>query len=175
LKTLFLAAFGGGLIIAVYAMLHGVEKVRATRVTRPAPYLNLPAVAAFLVAFGATGYLLVRNSSFATSTVGIVAVVAGGLGWFAMTLLLAKWALRPGGFDAHLEAEEIQGQPAVVVTSIGEGQTGSIRYTHRGHSHEVAARNIESAVLPSGTEVVIDRFEDDVAFVENWASVEKRL
>lgn len=175
MKVLFLIAFGGGLAIAVYAMLHGVERTRATEVTRPAPYLNLPGVAALLVALGAVGYLLVRNSSLQSFSIGVIALVAGALGWVGMTILMAKWALRPEAAGGHGDADEIQGQPGVVTVSIGVNEAGAVRYSHLGHSHEVPARNIDAEELPAGTEIVIDRFDGGVAIVEKWASVEKRL
>lgn len=173
MKNLFLVAFGGGLATAVYAMLHGVERNRVTGVTRPAAYLNLPSVAAFMVVFGAVGYLFVRNSSFSAASILLFAIIGGGLGWFGMSMLMAKWALRPSEPNAHDAAEEIQGQPAVVIAAISAGSPGSIRY---GQSGQVApAKSIDSSVLGAGTEVVIDRFDDGVAIVEDWASVEQRL
>lgn len=173
MKTVYLIAFGGGLAIAVYAMLHGVEKNRDAGVTRPAPHLNLPAFAAFLVAFGAVGYLLDRNSQLSTLMVSIFALVSGALGWIGMSTLMAKWALQPVS-SAHDEAEEIQGQLAVVVDAI-HGSAGSIRYGHAGAFLNARAQSVDGGPLDSGTEVVIDRFENGIAIVENWAAVEKRL
>lgn len=173
MKILFLIAFGGGLATAVYAMLHGVERNRETGVTRPAAYLNLPAVAAFMVSFGAVGYLFVRSSSFSTASILLFAAIGGGLGWFGMSMLMAKWALRPSEPNAHDAAEEIQGQPAVVVTAISTGSPGSIRYGHPGQL--APAKSVDSSTLAPGTEVVIDRFDEGVAIVEDWASVEQRL
>lgn len=173
MKILFLFAFGAGLATAVYAMLHGVERNKGTSVTRPAAYLNLPAVAALMIAFGAVGYLFVRNSGFSTTSLLVLAAIGGGLGWFGMSMLMGKWALRPGEPNPHDAAEEIQGQPAVVVTAISIGSPGSIRYGHDGQV--AAAKSIDSSTLVPGTEVVIDRFDDGVAIVEDWASVELRL
>ncbi len=173
MNTLFLIAFGGGLALAVYAMLHGVERSRETGVTRPAAYLNLPSVAAFMVAFGAVGYALMRNSSLSAAPTVVIAAIGGGLGWVGMSVLMAKWALRPSEPNPHDIAEEIQGQPAVVVTAISVDSLGSISY---GRAGQVApAKSIDSATLRPGTEVVIDHFDDGVAIVEDWASVERRL
>ncbi len=173
MNTVYLIAFGGGLALAVYAMLHGVEKNRDAGVTRPAPYLNLPAFSALLVAFGAAGYLLDRNSNFSTLVVPVLALISGALGWVGMSILMAKWALRPIS-SAHDEAEEIQGQPAIVIDAISSS-AGSIRYGPAHALHDARARSIDGGPLDSGTEVVIDRFENGVAIVENWAAVEKRL
>ncbi|MBA2686801.1 MAG: hypothetical protein H0U64_01750 [Gemmatimonadaceae bacterium] len=173
MKILFLLAFGGGLATAVYAMLHGVERSRSAGVTRPAPYMNLPALAAFMVTFGAIGYLLMRRSNLSTPSVALFALVGGAIGWFAMSLLMAKWALRVTEPNAHDAAEEVQGQLAVVMTAITEGSPGSIRY---GHPVQIAqAKSIDGSPMGVGTEVVIDRFDNDLAIVESWASVEQRL
>ena len=174
MRGLFLAAFGVGLAVAVYAMLHGVEKNRGEEVSRPAPHLNLPALAAFLGLFGAVGYLVLRNSSSGSLETSAIALASGVGGWLGMTFVMAKWALKPGT-NAHDEAEEIQGQPAVVVDPVGSERPGSIRYHKDGRDHETPARSLTSQNLPRGTDVVIDRFEDGVAFVEDWASVEQRL
>lgn len=157
-------------------MLHGVERNRGTgKSSRPAPYMNLPALAAFMVLFGAVGYLLVRNLSTSALTVGLFAIVAGAAAWMGMSVLMAKWALRPSEQGAHSEAEAIQGLLAVVVSPIGEGDSGSIRYERSGIRSEAPARGIDQAILLPGTDVVIDRFEDGVAIVEDWAAVERRL
>ena len=37
------------------------------------------------------------------------------------------------------------------------------------------ARSFDDGTLAAGTEVVIERIEDDIAYVEAWLEVEKRL
>jgi hypothetical protein len=128
-----------------------------------------------MAAFGAIGYLIVRNSSLGSSATMLIALGSGVAGWLGMTFLMAKWALKPSAFSAHDEAEEIQGQPAQVVDPISAGVLGSIRFQKNGRMHDAPARGITTENLPRGTEVVIDRFEDGVAIVEDWASVEQRL
>jgi hypothetical protein len=174
LRAVFLLSFGAGLAIAVYTMLHGVEKNRGAVISRPAPHLNLPALAGLMVVFGAVGYLLVRNTGLSSLVMSVIAAASGVAGWIGMTFLMAKWALRPSD-NSHDEAEEVQGQLAVVVNPIGPTTEGSIRYERNGKTHEVAARNLSEGHLPRGADVVIDRFEADVAIVEDWAAVEQRL
>lgn len=174
MRAVFLLSFGAGLAIAVYTMLHGVEKNRGAVISRPAPHLNLPALAGLMVVFGAVGYLLVRNTGLSSPVISVIAGASGVAGWIGMTFLMAKWALRPSD-DSHDEAEEFQGQLAVVVNPIGPMTAGSIRYERNGKTHEVTARNLSEGHLPRGADVVIDRFEADVAIVEDWAAVEQRL
>lgn len=156
-------------------MLHGVESDRGAEVSRPAPHLNLPALAALMVAFGAVGYMLIRNSTLGSLPTIAIALGSGVAGWLGMTFLMAKWALKPGNPNAHHHAEAIQGQLAQVVDPISPTSLGSIRYQKNGKDHESPARGITAINLPHGADVVIDRFDDGIAVVEDWASVEQRL
>lgn len=175
MRTLFLLAFGGGLAGAVYTMLHGVEKKRGAEVSRPAAHFNLPGLAALLIVFGAVGYLLLPNAAFTTSTTLAIAFAGGLAAWSAVTLLMAKWAFRPATAGALAEAEDIQGQIALVEDAIVFGTLGSIRYVKNGSEYRISARAIGEGRLERGTEVVIDRLEEGVAVVEDWISVEQRL
>lgn len=177
LKILFLAAFIGGLVLAVFAMLHGVEYTRRKRNRSrvPSPFLNLPAVAAFTVGFGAAGYPLASRTILPAWAIILIAVGGGALAITGMITLLARWALR--GLSAPLPAEdhEIQGQLAVVTADITPARDGEISYELLGRRELVPARSLGATVIVSGSDVVIDRIEDGVAFVEEWAVVEQRL
>ncbi len=177
LKILFLVAFIGGLVLAVFAMLHGVEYARRRRnqSRRPSPFFNLPAVAAFAVGFGAVGYPLASRTRLPTWGIVLIAVGGGALAITGMITLLARWALRglPAPFSS--DDHEIQGTFAVVTTDITTARPGEISYEYLGRRELVPARSLGGAVIPSGSEVVIDRIENGVAFVEEWAVVEQRL
>jgi uncharacterized membrane protein YphA (DoxX/SURF4 family) len=177
LKILFLAAFIGGLVLAVFAMLHGVEHARRkrNRARVPSPFFNLPAVAAFAVGFGAVGYPIASQTRLPAWAIILIAVGGGALAITGMITLLARWALR--GLSAPLPSEdqEIQGQIAVVTQDISPVGNGEISYEYLGKSELVPARSLGTTVIASGSEVVIDRIENGVAFVEEWAVVERRL
>jgi hypothetical protein len=177
LKILFLAAFIAGLVLAVFSMLHGVEyaRRRRNRSHAPSPFFNLPAVAAFAVGFGAVGYPLASRTSLPAWAIILIAIGGGALASTGMITLLARWALR--GLSGPLPADdhEIQGQLAVVTQDITPGREGEISYEHLGKRVLVAARSLGVAAIPFGSDVVIDRIEDGVAFVEEWAVVEQRL
>lgn len=155
-------------------MLHGVEHARRNRSRAPSPFFNLPAVAAFGVGFGAVGYLLATHTRLPGWGVILIAVSGGALAISGMITLLARWALR-GAPESSGEDHEIQGQPAVVTEEISVAGAGEISYEHLGRNHRVAARSLDTRTLSAGSEVVIDRIENGVAFVEDWAIVEKRL
>jgi uncharacterized membrane protein YphA (DoxX/SURF4 family) len=177
LKIHFLAAFISGLVLAVFAMLHGVEHARRRRnqAHPPSPFFNLPAVAAFAVGFGAVGYPLASRTSLPAWAIILIAMGGGALAITGMITLLARWALRGLSGPLPPDDHEIQGQLAVVTRDITPGQQGEISYEHLGRHVQVAARSLGTTAVPHGSDVVIDRIEDGVAFVEEWAVVEQRL
>lgn len=176
-SVIFLVAFTGGLVLAVFSMLHGVERARRkrNRSRAPSPYFNLPAVAAFAAGFGATGYLLASRTILPIWAVILIAIGGGALAVTGTISLLAGWALRGVTAPVLLDHDEIQGQPAVVTQEISLAGAGEIAYETAGTRVRIAARSLDTRTLPAGAEVVIDRIENGVAFVEDWAVVEQRL
>ncbi len=168
---------GVGLLLSVYAMLHGtVRKGREPGAIRfPMAGLNTPVIGTALVAFGALGYLLAKYSHFDTIAVLIAALAAAIAGWVGMTVLMAKWALRGSLNDPHEEIEELQGTVATVTHAISPTEPGQISYSFRGQPTLIAARSLSGEAVAVGTEVVIDRIGDGVADVELWSIVEQRL
>ncbi|MEO7104463.1 MAG: hypothetical protein ABI311_13775, partial [Gemmatimonadaceae bacterium] len=122
---------GVGLLLSVYAMLHGtVRKGREPGAIRfPMAGLNTPVIGTALVAFGALGYLLAKYSHFDTIAVLIAALAAAIAGWVGMTVLMAKWALRGSLNDPHEEIEELQGTVATVTHAISPTEPGQISYS----------------------------------------------
>ena len=171
----FTGSFITGLVLAVFAMLRGVEKRTGDEIKRPMAGLNLPVFGMALIAFGAVGYLLSRYSSLGTTARIVIAGLSGGAAYAGMTLLLAKWALKAPLEDPHELQELIQGHIAMVVEPVGPSSPGRIEYTLDGHHHSVTAVSLTGAPIAAGTEVVIDRQDGDVAHVEPWESVEPRL
>jgi hypothetical protein len=70
----------------------------------------------------------------------------------------------------------LQGHVATVTAAIGpNGGEGEIAYVVEGARHTVRARGLDGSTAERGTEVVIERIENDIAYVEPWVEVEKRL
>jgi len=176
-KVFSLAAFIGGLMLAVFAMLHGVEyaRRRRNRSRKPSAFFNLPTIAAFAIGFGSVGYPLASRTRLPVWGIILIATGGGALAITGMITLLAQWALR--GLSAPLltQDHEIQGQLAVVTRDITPVRDGEISYELLGKPELVPARSLAAAIIPVGSDVVIDRIEDGVAFVEEWAVVEQRL
>ena len=169
--------FGVGLLIGVYAMLHGTVRAghEPGAVRFPMAGFNTPVIGAALIAFGAIGYLFTKYSQFDTIAIIIAALIAGAVGWLGMTVLMAKWALRGSLNDPHEEIEELQGTVATVTRAISPTELGEISYSFRGSPTRAAARSIAGDAVPAGTEVVIDRIDNGIADVELWSIVEQRL
>ena len=174
LRICFLGAFIGGLVLAVFAMLHGVEHARRNRSRAPSPFFNLPAIAAFAVGFGAVGYPLASRTTLPAWGVLLIAIGGGALAISGMITLLARWALR-GVRTPPGEVDEIQGQLAIVSREISLVGTGEISYEQLGKEVHIPARTLSNRPVPVGSDVVIDRIENGVAFVEEWTAVEQRL
>jgi len=173
LLVVFLAAFIGGLVLAVLAMLHGVEHTRRNRTRAPSPFFNLPAVAAFAIGFGAAGYPLASRTRLPVWAILLIAIATGALAISGMITLLAQWALR-GGSTASA-SEEIQGELAIVTRDITPSAPGEISYQQSGRELRVRAQALTSKPLAAGVEVVIDRIENGIAFVEEWSVVEQPI
>ncbi len=187
MSLVYVAAFVAGLVLGVYVMLFGVE--RAPQPTGRAPHeetgahdprtepptlLNRQTVAAFAAAFGGAGYAALR-AGWSEALAAVVAVAAG-LGSAALaTVLLAKWALPSARKDVVDARYLMQGQPATVTRAIPAGGEGEIVYEVDGRQWTLPARGWDDSPVAAGEDVAIDRVENGVAYVEQWAQVEARL
>jgi hypothetical protein len=174
---LFLGAFLAGLVLTVVSMLIGVERgtsavTRVDPASRPRVRLTRPVIAGFAMLFGILGYLLTSHTSLGPVSTLILAAVAGGLGILGSVLLVAKWAVKGSHDDT---AELIQGHVATVTRGATASQPAEITYVLDGMKSVVQARSVDDVKLVAGADVVIERIENGVAYVEAWAQVEQRL
>ena len=181
-KVFFLASFVAGLGLAVYAMLHGVERSRAPRANRasrkragkrPSAIFNAPSGSAFGIVLGATGYLLVTRTNVGLKTIFAVGLVIALMATMGIVLLMSKWALPYSGLESA--DETIQGQLARVTSPISPSHNGEITFAADGVQHTFAAQSLHGSEIPQDTDVVIDTIEDGIARVEPWSAVEARL
>jgi membrane protein implicated in regulation of membrane protease activity len=190
----FQGVFLLGLVLAVVAMLFGVQR-RASRVvpvpgepvggspprrvpaTAPEPKArwNLPLWAAFATVFGATGYLLTRYTGVRLSVRIIIAAIVGAGAVFGAIVLIAKWAIPAARRDPEDPRYMLQGHLARVLGAIGPADAGQIAYDVDGARYAARAVSVDGQAVPAGTEVVIERIEDGIAYVEPWSAVERRL
>ena len=64
---------------------------------------------------------------------------------------------------------------ARIVRDVPFGGEGALQYVLDDQACDLAARDIDGGAIAAGTDVVIDRVEQGVAFVELWVRVEQRL
>lgn len=188
MSIVFLASFVIGLLLAVRAMLHGIERpAKAARSSRAATgaapvaaaaprfVINLPTTAGFATGFGATGYLLARYTTLSRVPEVLIALVAGAAGAAGALTLVAAWAIPAAKAEVVDERYVLQGAPARVLSIAGGGSSGTIEYQNDGATLTARAAGLDGVLLVAGAEVVIERIEDGIAYVEPWDRVEARL
>ncbi len=190
---LSLFALSLGLVLGVIAMLVGVEKRQrssGSRVVDPATLsretmmgasseisarFHLPIVAPFGTVFGAVGYILTRYSSLGPGVRILVSALAGAAAAAGVVILIARWAVPSARRDIPDERYLWQGLPATVISPIHAETPGRISVEVDGTRHAVLAVSLYGEPIDLDADVVIERIEGGIAFVEPWAAVERRL
>jgi hypothetical protein len=170
----YLLAFIAGLMLAVRIMIRGVERPAASHPSRERSFRLSPAVvSAFGMVFGLTGYLLAARLTGVS--VFVWSVGLGCVAALTAARLVTKWWAVVPEHDVDDERYVLQGHIARVTKSIRPEVDGEVAFEVEGERHVLRARGIDHGSVDVETEVVIERIEDEVAFVEPWAEVEKRL
>jgi hypothetical protein len=191
--VLFVVSFFIGLVLAVVAMLVGVER-RASGKAFPPPVgplvsreallaassqisarFHVPLIAAFSTGFGVIGYPLARYSPLAPVWQLVLGSVGGALAATGAVTIIARWAVPSARRDVPDERYLLQGMLARVTDTIEQASPGRIALEVDGALHAVRAISLNGDPIERGAEVVIERIERDTAFVEPWAQVERRL
>jgi membrane protein implicated in regulation of membrane protease activity len=127
-------------------------------------------LAAFLCWFGGCGYLLSKGADFAFFTVLVISLVTGVAGgailfWFLVRVLLPH--------EKELTAADTatEGVLGLITSPVREGGTGEIQFTQNGCRRFAPARSDTGAGLARGTEVVVMRYEQGIAYVRPWDEV----
>jgi hypothetical protein len=186
MQLFYLAAFLTGLLLGVYAMIRGVERIgtggrspeldaMGRPVGAPRMALTAPTVGAFATVFGVTGYLLWRYTTLALPMQVTIGLSAALVGTVIATMAVSRWATLAAEHDAVDERYLLQGHPGQVVVDIAPPMAGEIVYLVGGKRYTTAAQSLDGTAVAAGTEVIIDRVENGVAYVESWVQVEQRL
>lgn len=175
MTAVYLVCFIAGLLLGVRVMIAGVETPRDEHPHGERTFTVSPAVlATMLVVFGVLGYILTRSQLGSDATRAGSAVIIAAVAGVAAAYLVRKWWTVTPEHDVE-EAFVLQGHLARVTKSIRDGVDGEVTFDVGAERRVVAAKTIDGAQLAAGTDVVIERIENDVAYVEAWAEVEKRL
>ena len=175
MTVLYLASFIIGLVLAVRIMTHGVERRREDHPTGDRSFrLSPPVIVVFSMWFGSAGYLMTRvgvSQAVAAPTSAALGV-AGAI--VAAGLVKRWWRVVPE-HDVDDERYVLQGHLARVTKSIGPDVEGEVELQFGGDRRLLRARGAAGGSIAADSDVVIERVEADVAYVEAWADVEKRL
>ena len=176
MTVLYLSFFIGGLLLAVRIMIAGVERPREANPNGERSFrLSPPVLVGFGLVFGAVGYVLTQRGVFTPVTRAAFAAVLGvGAAILAARLVRRWWVVVPE-HDVDDERYVLQGQLARVTKPIRGDVEGEVTFQFGNERRYVRARDLEGGSITADTEVVIERIENDVAYVESWQEVEKRL
>jgi len=130
-------------------------------------WFNASTLLAFLAWFGGTGYILAKNSHIVAALSLLIASgvgLAGGWIVFGFMARIVKLSdARMHDWDFRLE-----GAVGTLSSAIRENGTGEITFERNGSIASANARTEDGRPLPKGSEVVISRYEDGIAFVQRW-------
>ncbi len=128
---------------------------------------NLFTLAAFLMWFGGSGYLIARLTPWVLLVIVAAAVPLGIIGaalvyWFMSHVLLANdRPLDPLDYD-------MTGAFGKLTAAVRPGGTGEMICAQQGRRIGVPVRSETGQPLDSGTEVVVTRYESGIAYVRGW-------
>jgi membrane protein implicated in regulation of membrane protease activity len=135
-------------------------------------WFNASTVMAFLAWFGGVGYILSAHSRFVGPLVLAFAVLAGvGSSWVVFRFMV-KLMNQEGSF---LKDEDYRHEGCVgtVTVPIREKGTGEVVFLQGGVRKSTGARAHDGTVLEKGAEVVIEKYEDGIAYVRRWEEFSK--
>jgi membrane protein implicated in regulation of membrane protease activity len=133
---------------------------------------NLFTLAAFLMWFGGSGYLLERLTALVVLVVLAIAVPLGLVGaamvyWFLVRVMAASESpLDPADYD-------MTGALGRLSTRIRPGGTGEMIFAQQGIRRGVAVRSESGEPIEQGAEVVVTRYEGGIAYVRTWDEMQR--
>jgi membrane protein implicated in regulation of membrane protease activity len=158
-----LLALMGGTFHAAHAHLHLHHGAG-----HAAGAFNMGTIAAFLLWFGAAGYVITRFETWWFIWGLIFSALLGLFGasmvfWFiARVLLRNDIALDPADY-------EMIGVLGKVTSPVRDGGgTGEMTYSQQGRRFGAAIRSEDGRPIPKGTEVIVTRFEKGIAYVRGF-------
>jgi membrane protein implicated in regulation of membrane protease activity len=135
-------------------------------------WFNASTAMVFLAWFGGTGYLLSRHAhllAFVSLAISVFAGLAGGWVVFEFMRKLMR------STDAPLNSDDyrIEGSVGTLSMPIRPNGTGEIIFSLAGTRRCAGARCENGQALEKGAEVVIERYERGIAYVQRWEDFTK--
>jgi membrane protein implicated in regulation of membrane protease activity len=126
-------------------------------------------------AFGLTGYLFTRLTSLSWWIALVVAALVASVAVTTAILLVKRWAVPNALREVPDVRFVLQGQLATVTQQIPFNGEGEVAYQIDDRRFTTRAQTLDGSPVDAGVDVVIERVEAGVVFVEDWARVEQRL
>ncbi|HEY2547068.1 MAG TPA: hypothetical protein VGI46_13465 [Candidatus Acidoferrum sp.] len=130
-------------------------------------WLNASTLLAFLAWFGGVGYILTKHSHFVGLAILGFALLAGLFAGMLVFQFMARIAKATSGQMLDWDYR-VEGAVGRVSMAIRENGTGEVIFEQNGARKSSGARSDDGTSLPKGTEVVISRCEDGIAYVKRW-------
>jgi membrane protein implicated in regulation of membrane protease activity len=130
-------------------------------------WFNASTAMAFLAWFGGIGYMLTIHSH----VVGLIALaIAIGAGLSAAWVVFRVMVKLMNEESSHLKDEDYrhEGLICTVTIPIRENGTGEVVFLQAGVRRSSGARSQDGKPLEKGAEVVIEKYEEGIAFVRRW-------
>jgi membrane protein implicated in regulation of membrane protease activity len=130
-------------------------------------WFNASTVMAFLAWFGGIGYILSAHSHL----VGVIALAFAIVGGLSASWAVFKFMVKlMNAESSHLKDEDYrhEGLVCTVTMPVRENGTGEIHFMQNGVRRSAGARSCNGKPLEKGAEVVIERYENGVAYVKPW-------
>jgi membrane protein implicated in regulation of membrane protease activity len=131
-------------------------------------------LAAFLCWFGGCGYLLAWSGDFGLLVVLALATITGLAGGAILFWFLVK-VLLPHEHELTAADTDIVGVLGLVTGPVREAGTGEIQFSQGGSRRFAPARSEAGVAMARGTEVVVMRYEQGVAYVRPWGELSGEL
>jgi hypothetical protein len=173
MRWLFISVLALGLVLGVISMMAGIDRNR--RHGNWIKFLNLPTAGTAAALFGIVGYPLAKYSSLGPAAMVAIAGAVALAGAAGMVGIIAGWAVPSAAREVEDERYRFQGFVARVTRIIPATEPGEIAFEHDGIEESVAARSADGTAIPANADVVIERIEDGVAYVELWSNIERQL
>jgi membrane protein implicated in regulation of membrane protease activity len=135
-------------------------------------WFNASSAMAFLAWFGGIGYILATHSGF----IGVVVLAFAIAGGVAASWIVFKFMVKlMNAESSHLKDEDYrhEGLVCTVTMPVRDNGTGEIIFMQNGVRRSAGARSCDGQLLEKGAEVVIERYENGVAYVHRWEEFTK--
>jgi membrane protein implicated in regulation of membrane protease activity len=130
-------------------------------------WFNASTILAFLAWFGGVGYILTKHSHLVGLSILGFAMLGGLFAGMVVFQFMAR--LVKATNTAMLDWDyRVEGTVGTVSMAIRENGTGEVIFEQNGARKSTGARSEDGTSLPKGTEVVIARYEDGIAYVKRW-------